>query len=536
MFKRTINTVLLTLALWVAFVPEVSAQRYDKELSKFNSFYYYLGSMYVDTLDHGHLTAEAIRGVLAALDPHSAYLSAEELRAEMELSEGGFGGIGVEFGAVADTIRVISVVDGSPAAEAGLAFGDAIVAIDGQSIVGISREDVVPLVRGKVGSKLCADVVPRGGAQVRSVELRRAEIPIRTVVAAYSLYGMGYIRVERFGEQTMDEFRKAFESLGPIEGLILDLRGNGGGLLTAAIEMAGFFLPKGSLITSTTSRIEDPYNHYCKRKGTYTEGPLVVLVDEYSASASELVSGALQDYDRAAIVGRQTFGKGLVQKQIILDDESAVRITTSYYHTPSGRRIQRPFKRGETADYYFDHAKRMTNPTYRDSLAVVAPRYKTLRNGRTVLGGGGITPDLYIDLDTARNYTFFNRMVQELVLNDFINAYLMKNIDSLRAAYSSFEAFAEGFVMSAESHAEMMAFAAGRGVKAVGTEEDMTECEDKLDIYFKAYVAQKLWGDDKFYRILNAHQDEEFEAAFNLLLAPERMASLLGENVTKKKK
>lgn len=517
----------MVVALGVITTP-LCAQDTSKDLGKFSSFYYYLRSLYVDEINGEELMEEAIRASLASLDPHSTYVSAEQLKAEMEMNEGAFGGVGVECGIVRDTLTVISTYKDSPAAKAGLTTGDRIVTIDDKSVVGASLQELSTLARGEVGSKVVFGVLRPNQSEPTDVVIKRAAIPISTVDAAYTLYNnVGYIRVNRFAEQTMKEFTQAYESLGSVDGLILDLRGNGGGLLTEAIKLAGFFLPRNSLIATTAGRKEQPYNHYSKSKGTYTSGPLVVLVDSSSASASELVSGALQDYDRAVIVGRQTFGKGLVQKQVMLDDGSALRITTSYYYTPSGRCIQRPFEKGKSAEYYFDHTERMLKPEYRDSLLAVAPKYKTLNNGRTVAGGGGITPDVYIDIDPNQDYTLANKITNSMALNNFANEIFIDGLEELKRAYPTFEFFNENFLTSEEMIDDLLEYAK-REYDIAPTEELNQESRQQLAINIKAALARKLWNEEAMHRVFNTHGDKEFEAAMTILINPTRYNSLLG--------
>lgn len=521
--------VVAAVATTLLSVGVVSGQSFQKDLEKFGSFYYYLNSLYVDQLDNSALVEEAIRSTLATLDPHSAYLTAEELKKDLEVFEGSFGGIGVSFGTVGGELYVISTIEGSPAAEAGLAEGDKIVAIDGNKAVGsLEPDSLTTLVRGKVGAPITLTVSKRseGYAQEHSVELNRAEIPISTIDAAYTLYNIGYIKVNRFAENTMAEFRKAFDSLGPIEGFILDLRGNGGGLLKAGIDLAGFFLPRNTLITSTSGRTEQTYNHYSKTKGKYTTGPLVVLIDDYSASASELVAGALQDYDRAVIVGRQSFGKGLVQKQVMMDDGSALRITTSHYYTPSGRCIQRPFEKGHSAEYYFDHAKRMTDKRYRDSLAVVAPKYKTLKNGRTVLGGGGITPDVYIDHDTTKNYTYANMLNQQMITTHLAHELFVSGLEELRSAYPTVESFIEGYNVSTELIDKAIAMGTEAGIEQV--EESMTDSRELLGHYIKGALASALWGVEGYIRTANNHFEPTYGQAMSIIADKAKYNALLG--------
>lgn len=514
---------MIAVLLWGS--GSAAGQNFKNELDKFGSFYYYLNSLYVEEPDNKALIGEAISAVLESLDPHSAYVTPEQMEREKEMTEGSFGGVGVEFSIVRDTVRVISTYEGSPAQRAGLTSGDAIVAIGDTTAVGINHKRLGELIRGKSGEKLTLTVQRFNSPTKEQMTLRREEIPIESVEAAYTLYNIGYICVSRFGAKTVEELRKAYDSLGEIEGLILDLRGNGGGLLTEAIDMAGFFLPRKSLITTTAGRKEAPYNHYSKAKGVYTDKPLVVLVDAGSASASELVSGALQDYDRAVIIGRQTFGKGLVQKQVVLDDGSAVRITTSHYYTPSGRCIQRPYEKGKSKEYYFDHAERMMRPEYRDSLLAVAPKYKTLNNGRTVTGGGGITPDIYVDIDPEKNFTYSNRIIASIEFNSFAAEHYLDNRKELLELYPTFESFNENFMPSEQLIANLTERM--HQSQIADPEEATPESIKQLGIQLKASLAQKLYGKESQFRVINTHEDDCFTAAINLLLNPERYHQIL---------
>ena len=357
-----------------------------QQLRKLMQVYRYLNGLYVDEVEMGPLVESAIEGMLEELDPHSAYIGAEDMKGVQESFDGEFSGIGIEFNVLRDTVIVVNTIVGGPAERVGVMPNDRIVRIDTLDAVGFKQTDVPKHLRGKTGTRVEIDVVRHGEPAPLHFVIVRDKIPLNTVDAAYmAADGVGYIKVNRFGRTTMSEFREAFDKLGRPQSLILDLRGNGGGLLEQAVEMAGFFLPRGALVVSTEGRAVPPMSLRNPHDGEAPDGPLAVLIDENSASASEIVAGAVQDWDRGVVVGRPSFGKGLVQRQIGLGDGSAVRITVARYHTPSGRVIQRPYEKGKRREYYLDHLRRY-NDAVRDSLDAGAPEYRTLRTGLTALG------------------------------------------------------------------------------------------------------------------------------------------------------
>lgn len=510
-----IRKMLPVLTMLLGLLP-LHAQRADvTQLQKWVSVYRHLAELYVDEVDMAPLTEEAIRSMLEELDPHSAYIDADEMKSVSASFDGEFSGIGVEFSVLRDTIHVVNTIAGGPADQVGVRPNDRIVRIDTTNAVGFRTADVPKYLRGKTGSRVEIDVVRPGEPQLLHFALIRDKIPLNTVDAAYlPAAGIGYIKVNRFGRTTFPEFREGYEKIGRPSALILDLRGNSGGLLEQAISLAGFFLPQGSTIVSTEGRAVPSVTYRAERDGEMLDGRLVVLIDESSASASEIVAGAIQDWDRGVVIGRPSYGKGLVQRQIGLNDGSAVRITVARYHTPSGRVIQRPYENGKRQEYYLDHLRRYDDAV-RDSLDAQAPAYRTLRTGRTVYGGGGIRPDRMVAADTAGFTKYHAELIRRGVINEYVLTLLDRDRDGLQARYPAFDAFEQDFSLSDEEIDRLAALGEKAGVPS--TPEGIAASAPLLRTQLKALVAQRLFGTEYFYRVMHKEHDEAFRTALDLL-------------------
>ncbi len=511
------SIALCALFIWILLPQPLTAQENGsfRQQAKLMQAYRYLENAYVNEVEMAPLVEHAIEAMLGELDPHSAYIDTEQMKGITASFDGEFSGIGIEFNLLRDTIIVVNTIIGGPAERVGMRPNDRIVRIDSLLAVGMKMDDIPNHLRGETGSKVDIEVVRHGEAQPLHFTLTRDKIPLNTVDAAYTTTaGHGYIKVNRFGRTTMSEFREAFERLGRPDRLILDLRGNSGGLLEQAIEMAGFFLPAGSEIVSTEGRIVSPQYYETTHDGTNLKGRVVILVDGASASASEIVAGAIQDWDRGIIIGQPTFGKGLVQRQVPFGDGSAMRITIARYRTPSGRLIQRPYKQG-ARDEYLQNRRYTYDTATLDSLDAKTPLHYTLRLKRPVHGEGGIRPDLLVEEDTTGYSPYYARLIRRGVVNGFVVETMDRIRDSLERIYPDIETFAEGFEVDDSLLQALAELANTQGIPfdQVGFEE----ASALMRIQLKALVAQRLFNIEAFYRIMNPAHCEAYRRAGELL-------------------
>ncbi|MFI3320021.1 MAG: S41 family peptidase [Rikenellaceae bacterium] len=523
MVRKVWISVLLSLCIFSTYAEspttkESTAKKKNTlQLQKFNQFYDYLYSAYLEDVDMKPLIERAIESILKELDPHSTYISAEEMKSVDESIKGEFSGIGIEFAVVNDTIMVVNTIAGAPAQSVGVVPNDRIIEVDGKSAIGFSEVDVPKYIRGKRGSKVNIKVARRGTPHL-DFTITRDNIPIHTIDAAYMLdKTTGYIKVNRFGQTTMDEFRESFAKMPHLKDLVVDLRGNGGGLLSQAIEMANFFLDKGSLIVSTEGRAFAPHQYKATRDGEFTKGGVIILVDSNSASASEIVAGAIQDWDRGVIIGETTFGKGLVQRQFPLVDGSSTRITIARYHTPSGRVIQRPYENGKS-DEYFSHKTAVDS--VENSSHSEKSSHKTLKLGRSVLGGGGITPEIKLARDTVPLSPLYSTLIRRGIINEFAIQYLDRERTNLLNGFLAHNNFVDRYEVDAKMISELLELAKKREIfskELPFVEVDTTALLNEANTYIKAVLAQKLYNSNAFYEVLNREDTTTFNAINRVL-------------------
>lgn len=473
-----------------------------------------INNYYVDSVDESKLVEDAIRGMLEKLDPHSSYTNAKETKSLNEPLQGDFEGIGVQFNIVDDTLVVMQPTTGGPSEKVGILAGDRIIAVNDTAIAGVKmdRSDIVRRLRGKRGTKVTLTVIRRGVDKPLSFIVKRAKIPVLSVDAAYMIRpGIGFVRLENFGEKTHEEMMCAIDSLKKLgmTDLILDLQDNGGGYLEAAARIANEFLSDGDMLVYTEGLHAPRREFKAFGNGRLQQGRVVVLVNEFTASAAEIVSGAIQDHDRGTIVGRRSFGKGLVQRPFGLPDGSMIRLTIAHYYTPSGRCIQKPYKKGDKKDYEMDIEYRLkhgelTNPDsihFADSL-----RYYTLKEHRAVYGGGGIMPDVFVPLDTLK-YTRLHRQLaaKSIVINNYLK-YVDANRKQLRKQWKTFEDFAARYEVP-QALLDTI-FAQGNKEKiAPKDDEEQQRTIPYLRLQLKALVARDLWTMNEYFRVWNEEND-----------------------------
>ncbi|MDH5397398.1 MAG: S41 family peptidase [Cyclobacteriaceae bacterium] len=474
-------------------------------LQKFREVLTHIDRSYVDEVDTEELVEDAIVYMLKNLDPHSGYIPAEDKILANEDLQGNFEGIGIEFNIFKDTIVVVAPLGGGPSEAVGILSGDKIIKVDGKIVagVGFTNRDVQTHLKGEKGTKVNVSIHRKGQKDLLEFTIIRDKIPQFSVDANYMIDDKtGYIKVSRFSATTYMEFAEAMKKLKKegMKRLILDLQGNPGGYMSRAIEIADEFLPDERKIVFTKGKVSR-YNSEAnaERKGDFEKGDLIVLVNEGSASASEIVSGALQDNDRALIVGRRTFGKGLVQMPIDLTDGSELRLTISRYYTPSGRSIQKPYVENEGYEYdlmaRYEHGEFFTPDSiqFDDSL-----KYKTVK-GRTVYGGGGIMPDYFVPLDTTQNSRFLNRLYNSNTIQEYSFKYATDHEDVLRKM--SIENFKKDFKVTDKMFEDLAELGKSNGVTP--DPSDMRKNSAIFELHIKAQIARRLWGNEGFYPIYN---------------------------------
>lgn len=481
---------------------------------------YLIENFYVDTTNIDKVTENAIVAALKELDPHSAYISKKDVEKANERLVGSFEGIGVTFQLIRDTITVISPTVGGPSEKVGIMAGDQFIKIDGENAFGkkVDNEYVQKHLRGKKGTKVTVSVKRGNDPELLDFEIIRDKIPLNSINAAYMLDNhVGYIKLDQFAQETVKEFKEAFNKLQTqgMTSLIFDLRGNSGGYLNIAIDLVDQFIEENKLIVFTEG-IHSPRQEWrSKASGLYTTGKLVFLIDEGSASASEILSGAIQDHDRGIIIGRRSFGKGLVQRPFELPDGSQIRLTTSRYHTPSGRCIQRPYEKG-VEDYAKEMIKRLEHGEYYHADSIHFPdslKYKT-DGGRTVYGGGGIMPDIFIPVDTAYSSKLYTNLVRKGALNRFTTDYGLKHRDEIKAQYGDFDNFNKNFTVNQDLINGLKA--AGEEAKVEWNEEQFKHSEKFILLQIKALIARNVWETQQYYQVM-ASNDPGIQKAMEIL-------------------
>lgn len=502
------------LFILLSFSQSVKAQQlnfgYNSPMRKMVLAEMAITNLYVDSVDEKKLAEDGIRGMIEQLDPHSSYSTAKETKEMNEPLQGSFEGIGVQFNMVKDTLLVIQPVVNGPSERVGILAGDRIVSVNDTAIAGVkmSKEDIMKRLRGAKGSKVRLGVVRRGIAGILKFTVVRDKIPVKTLDAAYMIRPhVGYIRIGSFGVTTYNEFMKAVETLkaSGMKDLILDLQENGGGYLMAAVQIANEFLHNSDLIVYTQGR-KVPRQDYCADgSGRLLDGKVFVLINEYTASAAEIVTGAIQDQDRGIVVGRRSFGKGLVQRPIDLPDGSMIRLTIAHYFTPSGRCIQKPYKKGDAIDYAMDIEKRFEHGElysadsihFADSL-----KYYTLRKHRVVYGGGGIMPDVFVPLDTTQYTKFLRQMAARSYIINANLKYIDVNRKQLKKQFATFNDFNARFEVP-QSLIDDVVQAAEKDKIKPKDQQELQATLPQLRRQLKALIARDLWDMSEYFQVIN---------------------------------
>ena len=526
--------IFAVAGLCVALSLTVAAQRMmPQSMQKLLNAEYAITTLYVDSVNEDKLIEDAIKGMLESLDPHSTYTDAKETKELEEPLQGEFSGIGIHFNMKQDTLYVIQTIVGGPSEKVGIMAGDRIITVNDTTIAGVKMKnsDIMKRLRGKKGTKVTVQVKRGNSPELITFRITRDKIPLYSVDATYMIDDKtGYIQISRFGAKTHEEMVEAIQKLEKqgMKQLIIDLGDNGGGYLNAAIDMCNEFLQRRQLIVYTQGNNSPRQEGNADGSGHYKDLKLVVLVDQFSASASEIFSGAMQDWDRAVIVGRRTYGKGLVQRPFRFDDGSMMRLTVARYYTPSGRCIQKPYTKGDKKQYEEDLLDRSKEGEYyhldsiqfNDSLS-----YKTLKNGRTIYGGGGIMPDVFVPLDTTENSKYYRDLMAKGIMNQFAVDYVDKHRAEIKDTYKDVYDYDKRFNLT---DADLKAFIAmGEKDSVKYNETDYATSENLFKAVLKGLIARDVYADPGAYTIIINHRNKDVQEALRVINDDKLFNSLL---------
>lgn len=488
---------------------------------------------YVDSVDTDELAEEAIKAMLATLDPHSTYSDPEETKELTTPLDGNFSGIGIQFNMLNDTLYVIQTTSGGPSEKVGILPGDRLIQADDSIISGVKRPNssVIKILRGPKGTPVKLKILRKGVAGPIEFLVVRDDIPVYSIDAAYMADATtGYIRLSRFAESTPGEISEAMAKLRKqgMKNLVLDLQDNGGGLLGSAIDLGARFLNKNDLVVYTKSPSMGEQYYTTERDGEFKDGRVVVLVNQYSASASEITAGAIQDYDRGVIVGRRTFGKGLVQRPFPFPDGSMIRLTVAKYYTPSGRCIQKPYERGKSDEYRKDILHRYESGEFTSADSIRFPdseKYATLRTGRTVYGGGGIMPDVFVPVDTTGYTVYYRDLTAKGILNRFAISYVDLNRKELKKEYPTEESFLSKFTITPEMIDEMVRLGETDSVKPNPGQLEISR--GTIETILKGIIGRDLFETQTYFKVVNPILNPVYVRGLEIANDPEEYRRLL---------
>lgn len=508
------KTLILAFTILSCLLPAKAQKSVDEQIRKLIISTITINNYYVDSVNTEKLVEDAIRGMIEKLDPHSAYSTAEQTKRLNEPLQGSFDGIGIQFNILDDTLMVIQTITGGPSEKAGVMAGDRIISVGDSAIAGVKmpQEDIMKKLRGPRGTKAHLGIIREGIDETIYIDVVRDKIPLNSVDAAFMVTPhTGLIRFSNFAITTHKEVVDAINKLKGqgMKNLILDVTQNGGGFLQAAAEIASELLPKNDLIVYTQGRTIQPQQFLSRGGNAFQDGKVIILVDEYSASAAEILAGAVQDQDRGLVVGRRTFGKGLVQRPVDLPDGSMIRLTIAKYYTPSGRCIQKPYEKGKQQEYRMDVINRFNHGELTNADSIHFPdslRFQTLKKGRTVYGGGGIMPDYFVPLDTTKNTSLYRQIVAKRILIDANLRYLAKNRNALKKKYPDFEDFRRKYKVP-EEIIENILSEAKKALKDKYPKDEEKKTTELLKQMLRALAARDLWDMNEYFAIIYEDDD-----------------------------